>query len=135
MNLARYIFSFLMVAVVFAYSGGITIAKHYCKTEVVDLAINSVVEKCKGAKKSTPISSEPIFSERSCCSDEIASFKSFNFQLSEKILLDNIGDAGSPLLFEDEPLKGFKNGPVFISLKSPPLTPLPIFKVLERYLI
>lgn len=131
----RFILVVVMSVMVLAYSGGITIAKHFCRTELIDLAINGVVKKCDGAKNKTPKSNKPIFSEKSCCSDVVFSFKSFNFQLSSEAKIPTHIPAivsGFSIIKEVKPTI-LNVVPTII--KSPPRAPLPIFKVLGQFLI
>lgn len=89
MHLIKQIVAVFLSLLVLGFSSGITISKHFCKNELVDLAINSSVKKCKGAKKYSLPAPGVSFSEKSCCTDEVARFQTADFSINFPQLVIN----------------------------------------------
>jgi len=80
MDFAKKILTILLLLVLVAYSGGVSISKHLCKGKIVTRAFNSEAKVCKRAKKQTVFSDVTSVSKPSCCDNEHDFFKSFTFE-------------------------------------------------------
>ena len=65
--LLRYIYVFLIGSSILAYSGGISISKHYCAGDLVSKSINVTNDAC--SDMNTPLNKEG-YNKVSCCLDE-----------------------------------------------------------------
>ncbi len=134
MALIKKILVVFLSILTLGYSGGITIAKHYCKSELIDVALNSEVQKCKGAEISNSGVPQDGISEKSCCTDVIASFQTNSFQKSATEALTT----GATILIQPIcALVPVLISPVFtrVSSKAPPLSKRAIHVLFERFLI
>lgn len=137
MHLFRKIAVILLSALTLTFSGGVTIAKHYCKAELIDLAINAPVKKCKGAENNAkaPTNGESSFTKQSCCTDVIASFQTNTFQKGSNALLDHVE---VPTLTSEICIAEVLNHPqpkTNIQDHAPPLSKQLSYQIYERYLI
>ncbi len=134
MALIKKILVVFLSILTLGYSGGITIAKHYCKSELIDVALNSEVQKCKGAEISNSGVPQDGISEKSCCTDVIASFQTNSFQKSATEALTT----GTAIFIQ--PIRAFDavvktTFTTRVSLKAPPLSKRAIHVLFERFLI
>ena len=136
MQLVRKIVVVLLSALTLIFSGGLTISKHYCKAELIDLAINAPVKKCKGAENAytVPANGGPLLTKQSCCNDVIDSFQTNTFQKSSDLPDYQFASiAAAVVVINDipthQPVKSFFQG------HSPPLSKQRSYKIFERYLI
>jgi len=133
MILAKQIAIIFLSLVTLSYSGGIAITKHYCKNKIVDKAINSEVKKCKKAAAAKPFSGETEYQKPSCCSTDFGFFKSSDFE-NANIELLSVTHYETPI-WTSKPVVSAKNSFVESHQKSPPLSKLPIYVLVESYLI
>ncbi len=134
MALIKKILVVFLSILTLGYSGGITIAKHYCKAELIDVALNSEVQKCKGAEVSKSDVPQDGISEKSCCTDVIASFQTNSFQ---KSAIEALSVGAAILIQPIRALVPVVKTPVItsVSLKAPPLSKRAIHVLFERFLI
>ncbi len=130
----RKIASFFLVVVFLAFSGGVHIGKHFCKGELIDLAINSEVDKC--SKSISPEFPEKglALSQLSCCNTEIDFYQSDYSQIVQSDLSTTITFTNNPL-FQLIDLVKIRVGkeeriPPLLTYHAPPL-----FILHESYLI
>ena len=135
MGLFKQIAVIILSALTLCYSGGITISKHYCKADLIDLAVNTPVQKCKGAEKASSTDSSTGYTEKSCCSDVVASFQtnSFNQTTSfvDVITFTYLVSAYVPILATKQPSKLL----AIVNGLAPPLSKRHWHILLERFLI
>ena len=136
MHLFRKIAAILLSALTLTFSGGVTIAKHYCKAELIDLAINAPVKKCTGAENNAtaPANGESSFTKQSCCTDVIANFQTNTFQKSSDLPDYQITSIAAAIVVINDipthqPVKSLFQG------HSPPLSKQLSYQLYERYLI
>lgn len=124
---------FLML-VFLAFSGGIHIGKHFCKGELVDLAINTKVNTCSKSIYFDFPEKGLAFSQLSCCNTEIDFYQSDHSQ-KEQIDFPSIISQDDFQLFE---LNDWVCSGSDIDFKIPPLLSYhapPLYILHECYLI
>lgn len=132
MQLAKKIFSLLLVVLVVGYSGGINIAKHLCDGEVVAKAVNHEVKVCNKAESTTPFSDDPSYSKKSCCDTELNFFQSDTFSKTS-VVFDFFAVPTQVEVFVPTEIASSDNSE---QNYSPPLLHSPpIYEFIEQYLI
>ncbi|MCT4622386.1 MAG: hypothetical protein N4A46_02095 [Schleiferiaceae bacterium] len=133
----KTIFAMFISVIVIGYSGGLNIAKHFCKGKVVSKSFNYEVEECGGADRLEFNSCNPeklVLSSVPCCKTESQFYKSFDFEkdnlvkgfVFEDVTVNKLEKKAfsAPLLKVNSP-----------NLERPPPESIPIFIRLERFLI
>jgi hypothetical protein len=134
MGLFKQIVAILLSALTLSFSGGITISKHYCKADLVDLAINAPVQKCKGAEKTATPHSKTGYTEKSCCTDVVASFQTNSFNQTASFIdvtPTYLVLAYVPMVVTYQPSKVL----AIVNGLAPPLSKRYLHVLFERFLI
>lgn len=130
----RKIASVFLLLVFLAFSGGIHIGKHFCKGELIDLAINSKVDKCNKTISFEYPEKGLAFSQLSCCNTEVDFYQADH---SQKESIDNFTTLSFTTSYVDDLIE-LINTSARIDESIPPLlihhTP-PLFILHESYLI
>ena len=133
MNFAKKTLSIILLLVVVAYSGGVSISKHLCKGKVVSRAINSEAKVCKKAKCELHISDRTSVSKKSCCDSKSDFFKSFNFE--ENPAANNFILATAEILFRTISIPVITSTSSRVDYYEPPPNEIPIYIQVESFLI
>ena len=113
-----------------AYSGGLSLSKHWCAGEVVSKSINMLNEECSDME--TPMQ-EPGINKPSCCANEYAFFQSDHFQKDQSLEFhpaDLISDSYGNLIVQVPFVQ-----PKSIPFYAEPPPDLPVYIKVQRFLI
>jgi len=134
MILIRKTIAIFLLLTVVAYSGGVSISKHFCKGKITSRAFNTAAKPCKKASCKKHQTRELGYTKPSCCNTEQDFFKSFNFeknQVSQSFVLA-IAEMVYPKLIVSDYTSSTK---LRVEFYKPPPDPTPIYVRIERYLI
>lgn len=125
MLLIQRIISLLLIAITVSFSGGLSIAKHYCASEVKNVSVNSIEKSCCEAVE-TP---EGI-DKAPCCKSEISYFETSAFEISNHLYMveERQNTVSSTPLFSKQQDESFDRHNI-------PPPGISLYKILDRYLI